>query len=218
MQRVVEPEILDELPLEDPAARASRVDLRRINALMGNERWIRRRVRSLGRLAASGIVEWGAGSGDLLRRLAEFGPVTGVDRVARPEGLPEQVSWQRGDVFEDESGGGVLVANLFLHHFEGEALRRLGARMVRFGGVVVVEPWRSRLALGLGGLMLPFVSRVTRHDMPVSIRAGFVRGELGERLGLDPDRWRISESIDFRGGLRWSAVRLDDRGGGSGGR
>ncbi|MCU0753184.1 MAG: hypothetical protein MUC40_09220 [Akkermansiaceae bacterium] len=59
--RIVEPEILDHLPHDDPAARRSRLDLRRINFLMGNERWI---LRVLGRLpdsAASVICESSAG-------------------------------------------------------------------------------------------------------------------------------------------------------------
>lgn len=215
MQRVVEPEILDELPTDDPAARASRVDLRRINFLMGNERWILRRVAAMGGAADRGIIEWGAGSGDLLRKLGRMGPAVGMDRAARPEGLPEAVGWRRTDVLEDDAGSGVLVANLFLHHFEGVALRRLGERMANFAAVVAVEPWRSRTALGLGAVMLPFVSRVTRHDMPVSIRAGFRRGELAAALGLDPGRWAISESIDLRGGLRWCAVKREDPGGAS---
>lgn len=213
VRRVVEPEILDDLPTEDPEARAARVDLRLLNFLMGNERWILRRVAAMPELAQRGIVDWGAGSGELLGKLAKMGPATGVDRATRPEGLSEQVDWRQVDVFEDQTAGGLLVVNLFLHHFEGGALRHLGERMSGFDAVVAVEPWRSRLALGLGGLMFPFVSRVTRHDMPVSIRAGFRRGELTEALGLDPDAWEVSESIDWRGGLRWCARRRDDPGG-----
>ena len=45
--RLLVPEILDGLPPEDPEARRSRRDLRRINFLMGNERWIARQVREL---------------------------------------------------------------------------------------------------------------------------------------------------------------------------
>ena len=213
VQRVVEPEILDDLPTEDPEARASRVDLRRINFLMGNERWILKRVASMPDLAQGGIVEWGAGSGELLGKLLEFGPATGVDLATRPEALSDKAGWRQADVFEAQVPGGLLVVNLFLHHFEGEALGQLGRMMGEFDAVVAVEPWRARMALVLGGLMLPFVSRVTRHDMPVSIRAGFQRGELGDALGLDPAVWEIAESLDGRGGLRWSARRRDDPGG-----
>lgn len=213
MRRVVEAEILDELPAWDPAARASRADLRRINFLMGNERWILRQARGMAGAARRGIVEWGAGSGELLRKLSSLGPAGGVDLAERPAGLPEGVAWRQADVFADDSSGGVLVANLFLHHFEQDGLRRLGRRMEGFEAVVVVEPWRSRTALALGRAILPMVSPVTRHDMLVSIRAGFRPGELATALGLDGCRWKISESVDFRGGLRWCARQRDDRGG-----
>lgn len=215
---MVEPEILDDLPTDDPAARAARVDLRLLNFMMGNERWILRRVGAMPQLAQRGIVDWGAGSGELLRKLAGLGPAVGVDRAARPDGLPAEIGWRQEDVFEDCASGGLLVANLFLHHFEGDALRCLGERMNGFAAVVAVEPWRSRLALGLGGLMFPFISRVTRHDMPVSIRAGFRRGELAGLLGLDPGGWDISEAVDLRGGLRWMARRRDVPGGAGEGR
>ena len=42
LKRTVIPELLDHLPADDPHAMRSRRDLRRINFLMGNERWIRR--------------------------------------------------------------------------------------------------------------------------------------------------------------------------------
>jgi len=207
MERVRVPEILDELSAEDPRAVAARRDLRRINALMGNERWILRRVREAPE-ARAGIVELGSGGGELLARLARFGPATGIDLAPRPALLDEGIGWFRGDVFErlDAETGGVLVANLFLHHFSVEELRRLGALASGFRRLVVVEPWRARRALVLGRGMTPFVHPVTRHDMIASIRAGFVPGELGEALGLGPG-WRISERCSWRGGLRVLASR-----------
>jgi hypothetical protein len=207
VRRVVVPEILDELAVDDPAAVASRADLRRIHFLMGNERWILRQVRSVPELAMRGIVEWGAGSGELLGALSRHGPATGVDRAPRPPDLAAGVGWRQADVRAMDLSGGVLVCSLFLHHFQGEDLRRLGSRMAGFDAVVAVEPWRSRLALTWGGLLHPVMSRVTRHDMPISIRAGFRRGELAEGLGLDPGRWDLVEEIDWRGGLRWLAQR-----------
>ena len=38
--RVVIPELLDHLPADEPEALRSRRDLRRVNWLMGNERWL----------------------------------------------------------------------------------------------------------------------------------------------------------------------------------
>ena len=74
MERVVEPEILDELSGDDPRALRSRRDLRLINFLMGNERWILKQVRS-----ADSMVELGAGDGSLTRKLTKYGSVTGLD-------------------------------------------------------------------------------------------------------------------------------------------
>lgn len=208
LERVVEPEILDGMDPSDPEAVASRRDLRRINFLMGNERWILRQVRSQSGAAAGGIVELGAGEGWLANRLSSFGETTGFDLAPRPERLRGEVAWRQGDVLAAEGlEGGLLVANLFLHHFEAEELAAIGRLARGFQRLVFTEPLRTESALRLGNAMRPFVSRVTRHDMPVSIRAGFVPGELARLLGLAPVRWRISERSSWRGGLRVLAWR-----------
>ena len=102
MKRLVEPEILDGLPSTDPAARRSRRDLRRINFLMGNFRWLRRWIL---RLNADAVTEIGAGDGAFLAALWERGQfdsghLRGVDLAPRPASVPEGVVWTSGDVFE----------------------------------------------------------------------------------------------------------------------
>ncbi len=203
LARRVEPEWLDSLPHDDPRARRGRRDLRLVNFAMGNERWILRTVAAHREHAAEGIVELGAGSGALTARLGKIGPTLGCDLAPRPPALPDAVRWAEGDLFAPERGlaGGILVANLFLHHFEGEALRRLGEIAQRFRLLVFVEPLRSCGALVLSGALLPFVGDVTRHDMPISIRAGFVPGDLPRFLGL-PSGWSVTEKATMRGALR----------------
>lgn len=205
--RVVKPEILDHLPADDPEAIRSRLDLRRINCLMGNERWICREIRSFPEAAARGIVEFGAGEGVLagmLKRIFPNSQVTACDLAQRPAGLDERVLWRHGDLLSDSTPvvGGILVANLFLHHFEGEALRNLGRLCDGFEVVIFNEPDRSVLPHVLGTLMWPNINRVTRHDMHVSIRAGFASGELPSMLGLDPESWRVRETSTWRGARR----------------
>src|SRR3954468_2821292 len=83
--RRLEGEWLDELPAEDPRARRSRADLRRINALMGNARIVAAAVKPLLDEPARSIVEIGAGDGAFALRTAELlgangGEVTLVDR------------------------------------------------------------------------------------------------------------------------------------------
>ena len=206
-ERVVIPELLDHLPADDPEARRSRRDLRRINVLMGNERWVCRTVSRFSAEANRGIVEIGAGDGILCSKLATLFPqaaVAAYDLAPVPVDLAARIGWHRGDLFTmpAPASGGVLVANLFLHHFEGDALTALGRWLENFEVLVFNEPDRAALPHVLGGLLHPWINRVTRHDMHVSIRAGFAAGEIGRLLGLAASRWRTRESSTWRGARR----------------
>lgn len=200
MKRAVRPEILDTLPRDDPEARRSRRDLVLINRLMGNERWILRQRTS------GGIVELGAGSGSLTRELARENSVTGLDFQERPSGL--ELPWVAGDLFETlpEVAGETVVANLILHHFGEADLARLGRMLRTRHRLIAVEPWRSRISCWEGRVLWPMIGRVTRHDMMVSIRAGFRKGELPALLQLGDD-WEWREEVSLLGGLRVLAWR-----------
>lgn len=206
--RLLVPEILDGLPPEDPEARRSRRDLRRINFLMGNERWIARQARRFPEAAAKGISELGAGEGDLCRLLARTFPdvlVTGYDLLPRPEELNERIHWRQGDVLSGSvEPGGILVVNLFLHHFEGGALERLMRICHHFDVLLFNEPERARLPHLLGKLMHPWINRVTRHDLHASLQAGFRRGEIPALAGRG---WRFQETTTWRGAIRVVASR-----------
>lgn len=203
----MDPEILDGMAPDDPAAIRSRRDLQRINRLMGNWTWTGQAMDWAWEKFGGAIWELGAGDGVLLDAY-EFGEmeVTGVDLAARPEGLPERIKWRQGDVFEVMEGGvsGVVGANLFLHHLSDAQLGRLGALLHDCDALCFCEPWRSRWALFEGGLLYPFVGRVTRHDMMVSIRAGFRRGELPRLLGLG-EEWTVQEQCTKLGAYRMLA-------------
>jgi len=217
MNRLVEPEILDELAWDDPEAVRSRRDLRLVNGLMGNLRWMR---RVLDRLGVRRVVEIGAGGGELLEGLAGKGrEVLGVDLAPRPKRLKDGVEWIQGDVREvlagmtsgsgkgRGTGRGFVAGNLILHHFEDGALHELGSVLRRFEGLCFSEPRRSPLALAEGYALWPLVNRVTRHDMMASIRAGFVRGELPRLLDLDGAAWNVCERSTLRGACRLVAWR-----------
>ncbi len=210
--RVVIPELLDHLPPDDPEAVRSRRDLRRINTLMGNERWICDAIGALADGKRKSILEIGAGEGLLANRLAGLFPEseTGAcDLVAAPQGLDPRIQWYEGDVFAlpPSVARGLLVANLFLHHFEADLLAKLGRWCGNFEALVFNEPDRARIPHLLGGVMHPFINSVTRHDMHVSIRAGFSAGEMPRLLGLDRALWTIRESSTWRGSRRVVAWR-----------
>jgi len=199
--RTIEPEWLDLLPPENPRARRSRGDLRRINVLMLNQRAI---VRELRREFAGApprrIVEIGAGDGTFMlgiaRQLAARWPGIQVVLLDRHDLVTAETRAQIGslgwsvtiattDVFAGlgdatEPPADVIIANLFLHHFEAEPLNRLLALIARRSRTLIVcEPRRSRLAL-IGSHLLALIgcNDVTRHDARASVRAGFGAGEL----------------------------------------
>ncbi len=206
-ERSVNPELLDHLPADDPHAMRSRRDLRGINFLMGNERWVCRTLKRFSEAAGKGVVEIGAGDGQLCGKLARLFPtshLTAYDLAPAPTGLPPPVKWLCGDLFNQPppAPGGVRIANLILHHFEADALKTLGRWVENADLLVFNEPDRSTLPHWLGRLMHPCINHVTRHDMHVSITAGFRAGEIQSYLGLDPGCWKIEESCTWRGARR----------------
>ncbi len=92
----------------------------------------------------------------------------------------------------------VVVANLFLHHFDGAALRRLLAGCARRADALAAcEPRRSRFALGASHLIFFLgANAVTRNDGVLSVRAGFVGTELGAAWPGDAGAWRVDEYDD----------------------
>ncbi|MBK1881073.1 class I SAM-dependent methyltransferase [Luteolibacter pohnpeiensis] len=212
-QRSVVPEILDRLPANDPEAVRSRRDLRRINFLMGNERWVLKNLRHLATAPASTITELGAGDGHLSRQIAHHFPASQLhawDLSPPPETLPTNLKWHQTDIFDDLSSiqGDVLIANLFLHHFEKDALQQIGTIAAQFSTLLFCEPDRARLPHFHGRLLHPCINRVTKHDLHVSIDAGFSAGEIAEFLGLNPSVWKIREQSNWRGSRRVVGCRI----------
>jgi hypothetical protein len=192
MPRVLVPELLDSLPHDHPDAIASRRDLRRINALMGNFRWLQMQLTRCddGR---GPILEIGAGDGGLMRRICAAAPdlaprCHALDLAPRPASWPAGATWHQTDLWSDEAadclgGAEIVLANLVLHHFDNEDLARLGARLMRCRVLLACEPCRREFHVWQGRLLYPLLNRVTRHDMVVSIRGGFRGRELAAGLG-----------------------------------
>jgi hypothetical protein len=219
-QRTLEPELLDELPPDDLRAADSRRDLRRLNTWMGNPRIIARAIEKLHphpQLASFlRLVDLGTGDGDLLlrvlRRLSARRPssfsltIVDVHPAVSPEtrtaltALACELEIARADVFDwvRPSPGAPLadtiMANLFLHHFSDWELAQLfHAAAERTRSLIAVEPERSPLGLFASRLVgLIGCNAVTRHDAPVSVRAGFAGTELSA-LWPAGGPWRLEE-------------------------
>ena len=211
MKRLVQPELLDALPPADPRAIRSRRDLQSVNAWMRNHSIMADALeKNLAGHAPKKITELGAGDGDFLLRVAkQISPgwtnvnATLLDRqkIVRAETLAafENFGWRVKAVVADvfnwpQAPAQVVIANLFLHHFENkrlvELLRTVSERAKLF---VAVEPHRFRHAFLCGQLIrLIGGNAVTRHDAAASVRAGFLGGELSA-LWPDPKNWRLTE-------------------------
>ena len=215
MERSLQAELLDELPVHDLRAVGSRRDLRRINALMGNARLMARAVRGAASQAVPRrIVDLGADDGAFLlgwvRRMpllafgtevllvdrhdaADAGVVTALSACGfRPRRVPaDGLKWLREQPAE---AGTWVLANLFLHHFTAESLRALFNALAEKAELCCAcEPRRDWWSLAASRMLgLIGANAVTRHDAAVSVRAGFQGGELSALWPVD-SRWRLRE-------------------------
>ena len=211
MKRLIQPEILDGLPPENAEAIQSRRDLERLNRIMRNARLLAKGMAALPK-PPSRIVEMGSGDGKLLlqalRRLPppeQEGRITFLDiiNLITPEveeayaALGWTVSVKTGDVRETLTEEADLVlANLFLHHFETQALTDLLSQIrTHTKTFICVEPRRSRFAARAASLVrLIGCNRVTQHDAVVSVGAGFRDTELSDMWGQHDD-WSLDEKL-----------------------
>ncbi len=213
--RRVEPELLDQLPADDPRAIRARRDVRRANTLMMNPGIMASALVEHGAgVAPRTIVDLGSGDGQFMlrvaRRLAPRWPdVTVVlqdkqDIVSRATreafaALRWRVETSATDVFDflanaRPSSADIVTTNLFLHHFVDDALVRLLASVAQLAPFVVVcEPRRAKFVVRASRLLWAIgFSKVGVHEAVVSARAGF-RGKELSALWPTQGHWELHE-------------------------
>ncbi|MCJ7452598.1 MAG: methyltransferase domain-containing protein [Steroidobacteraceae bacterium] len=222
LARRVEAELRDGLSATDPVAERSRRDLQRVHRFMRTRARLLRTLRQLVPAPAKPlrVLELGAGDGSLLLGVArELAPVwpavelTLLDRLALVDGatvaeyarygwtarssVMDVFDWARaatGFSADAASRWDVVIANLFLHHFDDTHLALLlGAIAASTDEFVAFEPRRGWRALAgshlIGGLG---ANTVTRTDAVLSVHAGFRDLEL-TALWPNAAAWRLQE-------------------------
>ncbi len=225
MRRHVLPETLDVLAPSDPDAVRSRADLRRVHRVMRTRSIVLRALRSLpvnrARRTPLRVLELGAGDGSLMldvaRRLAPAWPpvsLTLLDQhdLIQPGTVRDYAAlrWQAQVQVDDvlhwagvnvrqpkagRSGWDLIVANLFLHHFEGAALKTLlHAVAERSTAFFACEPRRAWVPLAGSHLIGALgANAVTRQDAVLSVHAGFRNDELSTFWPTHTGAWRLGE-------------------------
>lgn len=214
--RRVEAEILDVLAADDPRARRSRRDLKRVHWAMRSIAGLRRAIAGLDLASPPRrILELGAGDGTLLLRFARAQAprwpdveLTLLDRIdvvsAETRAAYRDLGWRvtlvRADVLEwarepSPEEYDLCFANLFLHHFAAPELARLLRAVAALTpAFVACEPRRSRVAHWGSRLIACLgVNAVTREDAVTSVAAGFTDQELTAAWGANSQVWRTRE-------------------------
>jgi 2-polyprenyl-3-methyl-5-hydroxy-6-metoxy-1,4-benzoquinol methylase len=178
--------------------------LRRLNRLFGASNPVMYGVRRLWRECGCSqrlhVLDIGAGSGDINRRLLRWAAANDVKlRITLADKTEEacaearafyagepQVEVRRSDLFELPAGcADIVTASQFAHHFTNGELPAVAKRMLAAArlGVVVSDIHRHSVAWAAVWMATRLsANRYIRHDAPLSVAKGF-RGADWELLG-----------------------------------
>jgi SAM-dependent methyltransferase len=209
-RRATDPEMLDE-GVPDQEALRSLGDIRFVNRWLGNRGRLAAVVRPY--LAASPrprLLDVGCGSADIPAYLLRTSPrpvlAVGVDiKLLHLQAAPREVGRVRADVralpFAPRSFD-VVMASLFLHHFDGPEVAGVlrGLFALTRGALVINDLRRARLPYAFAKATFPLLlrSRVSRNDGLLSIRRAFTRDELAAAFADARIPVRIERTFPYR--------------------
>ncbi|WP_458093550.1 methyltransferase domain-containing protein [Roseomonas sp. WA12] len=214
------PEIMDDAAQDFSAFSSALRDLERINrvslAYRPTLRWLDALARRTGARRLS-VLDVGAGGGDMLARVADWGLRRGVavelaalDRSphaaaharARHPGLP--VRWITADLFDLDPAEryDAVICALFTHHLDDDLLLRFLRWMearARLGWLVSdlhrhPIPWATVWA----GVRLLRMDPMVVHDSTVSIARGFSRADWEQLISQAGVRAELRWAFPFR--------------------
>ena len=206
-ERALEPELMDDVTAGGTERRRAYRHLRRINRLFGAAGpvvyGVRRLWQEAGKPERLLVLDIGAGSGDVNRRLLRWAArhrirmnivLVDIAKEAFEEaktlyGREKRVRFMQGDLFRlPERCADIVTATQFAHHFASAELPGVVRHMLRASryGVVINDIHRHWAAWSAVWLATRCLSRnrYIRHDGPLSVAKGF-RREDWLRLGND---------------------------------
>ncbi|MFF3924149.1 methyltransferase domain-containing protein [Paenibacillus lactis] len=194
--RAQEEELMDDFSQGGDELSEALKHLRRLNKLFAapgptlagvDQLW--QRIGSPDRLS---ILDVGAGSGDINRKLIRWSERKGIQLTITLVDMTEEaceearrlfrreprVRVQRADVKDlPEATADIVTGSQFVHHFDGEQLVGIVSHMLRASvhGVVINDIHRHRVSYTAVWLATRLISRnrYIRHDGPLSVAKGF---------------------------------------------
>jgi len=165
------------------------------------------------------ILEFGAGTGSLVRMLRQVGfvgAITAADILPTPEGLDGRTTWVRGDLNEPLPIGSrtfdAIISTEVIEHLENpRAIFREFGRLVRPGGSLLLttpnqESIRSLLSLWLRGHYVDFLDGSYPAHITPLVRIDFSR--LCAENGFEPPRFSYTDrgSIPGAPAVSWQQI------------
>jgi len=170
------------------------------------------------------IADLGCGSGDMLKRIAEYGRrhgismrLTGIDAnpniiaFARAHSLEyPEIQWEAIDVMSPafrEQKFDVVIGTLFFHHFDQHALQSLMKSLIQQVniGIIINDIHRHWLAYhSIKYITRLFSSsRMVQYDAPLSVRRAFVKEDW---ISLFASCGIIRYFIRWKWAFRWKII------------
>ena len=171
-----------------------------------------------GERASGSLLDFGAGTGELLARLhalSSFDRLAGVDLFARPSSLPPEIGWHQQDLNDDVEADGpfdTVVCSETIEHLENprHVFRSL-RRALRPGGLLVLtmpnqESIRSYAGLIFAGHFTHFLGACYPAHITALLRLDLSR--LCAESGFGPPAFRFTDdgAIPKLARVHWQQV------------
>lgn len=206
--RAKEDELMDDFSMGGAELSEALKHLRRLNKIFaapGPTRYgVEKLWNEMGRPKALSILDVGAGSGDVNRKLLNWAENNGVELTITLVDMTKEACEEARDLFKGEkrvrvqqadvcelpdASADIVTGSQFIHHFDGDRLVEIVSHMLRASrhGVVINDIHRHSVPYTAVWLTTRLISRnrYIRHDGPLSVAKGFKGSdwkELKEQL------------------------------------